>query len=415
MSWQYFPKRVWLSVENDDGTDAITPNLEAFSSSDARDAHVRAWIDARPDGSFPDFPDGAVFEISSLEAVSDGSFDFSSYNINHWGDTDLSSLSWEWHHGVSGFYKSNVIRTFPVYGSGGPRVSGSAYTFAIFITSSTPAADQVSLTNGWSQHPRGFSPAYAGSMSSPYRKGVEITGIHADFENTGTWYHSCTITDSSDSAYVVGSSFDPLSRPNGYALTAQTETTRTWSKSDTDHFTITLSDVWVYDSTAFDGKSLDCGSFVMTGPQSQGIGGITTFANSVLGYLEGASSSSGWPSSIGTQTFLVWSPSSGYTQQTFGYNTLAPYYPPDPTGYTPFWVPSWSMDAPPSDVFLINAISASGMIAEGLITGTTDLGGGSHIPDALAYGYGGWIFNSAIGRDAYGNPGGTIRIPALTA
>jgi len=72
--------------------------------------------------------------------------------------------------------------------------------------------------------------------------GVYITkkGI-SDYLSGGDWYTAASITDSTADGYNVGDGIDPYVRPSGFRLTAQTATSRTWTKDESHAFTITLS------------------------------------------------------------------------------------------------------------------------------------------------------------------------------
>jgi len=361
MSWQYFPKRVWLTGFKPAPFVLLSNETTAWPMGDV--SEVRVNVDARPDGTFSGFPDGAFLQLFSLEATIASGGGVSSYNETPWDAIDLNSLSWTYQSG-SNSYQSGIVKTFKPWGDvtvgSGESMAGKVMTIDVRVEPSD-AIDQVALTSGWMQIPRGYAPAANTSfLSSVHRKGVEIAGIHADFENTGIWYRSCTVTDSTDAAYVVGSSFDPLSRPAGFKLTGQTATTRTWSKSDTDHFTITLSDAWVYDSTAFDGKSHDFGNFVISGPPEITWKAIDTFLQSYEGNI--ITDQALWPDDIGSIKYMIWAEGAGYSSKTCSSSKVLPWS--DIYTYL-----TWKTGDFSDSEYPIIAISKTGALLKGLIYG----------------------------------------------
>jgi hypothetical protein len=121
------------------------------------------------------------------------------------------------------------------------------------LSQASPAALAMvnSWENNWIFFPTGIGVqrgAQLGSwfgQTSALHKARDL-GLFSDFESSGSWYKTSEVTVTTDSSYGIGP-VNPLMIPDGYTLTEQTATSRTWRKTASESFTITLTDLFFFE------------------------------------------------------------------------------------------------------------------------------------------------------------------------
>lgn len=240
---------------------------------------------AQPDGSAPIFPTGAFLDVwyytgTQWESNSSGYL---------WDDmarqagvtVEMANLTWTWDSEV-GLYVSSEVLTLPeqtttggwwnnnpdpvIYPFGDPIYLDPDWVWQPPTTYPSISLACGSLANGspsaialrapvavWSNAGRGrFARGSSDNpalLTLPSVVVKSIAGLHGDFLSGTDYYRTAEVTASTSSQYPVAA-VDPKVRPSGYRLTGQTATERTWTRSETDAFTITLSDL-VSDFTEF--------------------------------------------------------------------------------------------------------------------------------------------------------------------
>jgi len=164
----------------------------------------------------------------------------------------MEGHEWEggWTYYAPGEYW-DYSNEYPAIDLNGPWTTsaGPFYTDLSDASVSAIAASSGDVNNSnWKQYPNGFI-TYGNSNYLGILGGVSITkkGI-SDYLSGGDWYTAASITDSTADGYNVGDGIDPYVRPPGFRLTAQTATSRTWTRDESHAFTITLSTPFDFES-----------------------------------------------------------------------------------------------------------------------------------------------------------------------
>jgi len=294
--------------------------------------------------------------------------------------------------------------------------------------------------NNWKQYPTGFltygSNNYLGLLGSlnVFVKAINIAAgfqnagfhgrLYCDYFSEGLYYKTSMVSASTALGYTEGDYSDPYIRPAGYTLSAQTSTSRTWSKSETDYFTITLSDPFDFnqwkedqyplmyeyqepdpnnplpdnkdrrwlDATDFgdfiiarDGAPA-CASFEFTGVTRQQLQGGDTDSHWRLmcGTVSGDAGTheaqfygefnpdeavQDIPSELGSATLYCWNKDSGVVEKTVGFNRESCYLA-YPGSYEYGVMLLWGSESLGEDTYPLAIKSLSGQIATGLAEGT---------------------------------------------
>lgn len=422
-----------------------------------------------PDGSIPTFPAGSEIELwyyrvtnphmtagATLYQYPNGLWDGLPYmgGNEYTGDNgvglskigpitvSLSALAWTeiptWWGGGSPppwlrTWKSNVVLSmqgheweggwtyyapgeywdysneYPAIDLNGPWTTsaGPFYTDLSDASVSAIAASSGDVNNSnWKQYPTGFltygNSNYLGILGSVTitRKGI------SDYLSGGDWYTAASITDSTADGYTVGDGIDPYVRPTGFRLTAQTATSRTWTRDESHAFTITLSmpfdfNAWkeqqygpmadpdgIYlppndkDRRWFD--ATDCVDFVISrvGEPATSTNEFTTVQGVTFqdgdtdshwrltcGTVSGDGLVADIPSDIGSATIYCWNKDDGITEKTVTFSKESCYlggnvYP----FYGTYMI--WRSASFEEDNYPVAIKSLSGQIATGLAEGT---------------------------------------------
>lgn len=156
--------------------------------------------------------------------------------------------------------------------------------------------------------------------------------LFGDFLSGTDYYRTASVTASTAPEYPIRN-IDPKIRPNGYTLTDQTATTRTWTKSQDVSFTITLSDQVTDFISEFSPSPSEYGSTIgsydfkefllFTSFPTDPLGGDAswTFSFKTFGRNRFGDSTN----DPGTATLLLYG-KGGYSQQTVSYTTIDSEY-----------------------------------------------------------------------------------------
>lgn len=280
--WDHFPISVGLLDRRTVSEPVAPSNPDRVTNS----GPMVLTAKAQPDGSAPIFPTGSFLDVwyytgTMLDTNTDGYLDDDM--ARQTGVTvEMADLTWTWDSDL-GLYVSASVLTLPEQTATGvwvnnapesywdeatetwvdyppewqwfPPISYPALTIACgSLEDGCPSAIAVRAPVAvWSNAGRGrFARASSDNpalLTLPAVVVKSIAGLHGDFLSGTDYYRTASVTASTSSQYPVGA-VDPKVRPSGYRLTAQTATERTWTRSETDAFTITLSDL-VTDFTEF--------------------------------------------------------------------------------------------------------------------------------------------------------------------
>lgn len=418
--WTYFP--VEIGTRDGRGDWVLPPNTAAWGAASGGTATLPSGpllltAKARPDGSAPIFPTGAqidawYFTGHSREDDPRGGLD-RDVSRSSPVTISLNSLSWSWDE-VAKCYVSNSVLTLPESTYDGwwfqdslgvdPETGEEIFSDFYWVFDDASGTDNAVITccgaveggnaaaiavrcfgGSWANGPRGryivatldaLGNQETWTMFKTWRLGVSTKaglGLFCAFTGGTDYYSTARISFSTDSAYPANATnfwgepinIDPLLRPEGYTLTGQTTTSRTWVRGE-DTVVFTLSDQVtdfspffpvdeIYETGVFSVEILDHGDF-LTAQQFE-----TASKWKLRTFTQGsfAGTADEYPDEVGTITLLLWS-STGTSTATISLSKLVEDY-----GQVRYESDSWGANKHPVAILGMTGQIATGFLDNG--------------------------------------------------